>query len=59
MCLIKNIVSNHVKNAHFACDLLESVVLEVGEEHVQILMDHALNYMFVGKILMDKHPTIF
>lgn len=53
-------VSDHVDDTHYLFSLLESVVLEVGVESVvQVLTDDADSYASVGKLLMDKYPSIF
>ena len=52
--------SDRVKDAHMLLQLLDEVVEEVGVENVvQIITDNASNYVLAGKLLEEKHPTIF
>eukprot|EP00253_Pinus_taeda_P024407 PITA_24407 len=52
--------SSHIKDAKTLCDLLDVFILEVGAEHVvQVITDNAANYVATGRMLMDKHPTLF
>eukprot|EP00253_Pinus_taeda_P001982 PITA_01982 len=52
--------SNQIKDARTLCDLLDAFILEVGEQHVvQVITDNAANYVVVGRMLMDRHPTLF
>lgn len=42
------------------CDLLDVFILEVGAEHVvQVITNNAANYVVVGKMLMERHLTLF
>jgi hypothetical protein len=35
-------------------------ILEVGAEHVvQVITDNAANYVVAGRMLMERHPTLF
>ena len=52
--------SAHVKDATLLCDLLDGFIQEVGPQHVvQVITDNAANYIATGRMLMDKHPTLF
>lgn len=49
-------VSRNIKNVEYLCGVLE----DVGEENVvQIVTDNAANYVAVGKLLMERHSTLF
>lgn len=43
---------NHVKDVHLIFEFLDKVVVEVG-------VQNASNYVVDGKLLGEKHPTIF
>ncbi|XP_057870338.2 uncharacterized protein LOC131076993 [Cryptomeria japonica] len=52
--------SAHSKNATYLCEVIEEVIYEVGEENVvQVVTDNATNYVAAGKLLMERHPSIF
>ncbi|XP_059063100.1 uncharacterized protein LOC131079406 isoform X2 [Cryptomeria japonica] len=52
--------SNKVKNAETLARMLEHVVMEVGVENVvQIIIDNAATYVSAGRILQERHPTLF
>lgn len=52
--------SAHSKNATYLCDVIEEVIYEVGEENViKVVTDNATNYVVGGKLLMERHPSIF
>eukprot|EP00253_Pinus_taeda_P023997 PITA_23997 len=52
--------SSHIKDAKLLCNLLDVFILEVGAEHVvQVITDNAANYVVAGKMLMERHPTLF
>ena len=52
--------SDQVKDANLLFRLLDEVVEEVGAANVvQIIADNASNYVLVGKMLEEKHKTIF
>jgi hypothetical protein len=51
---------DQVKDAQLLFCLLDEVVEEVGVENVvQDMMDNASNYVVVGRMLEDKHPSIW
>jgi hypothetical protein len=53
-------LQQHVKYASLLCDLLDEFIREVGPQHVfQFIMDNAANYVVVGRILMQRYPTLF
>jgi hypothetical protein len=53
--------SEQVKSALLLFELFESIVLEVGVQHVvQFVSDNASsNFVAAGRLLMDKYPTLF
>ena len=52
--------SDQVKDANLLFRLLDEVVEEVGAGNVvQIIIDNASNYVLAGKMLEEKHKTIF
>ncbi|XP_057865208.1 uncharacterized protein LOC131072922 [Cryptomeria japonica] len=52
--------SSKVKNAKTLAGMLEHIVMEVEVENVvQIITDNATTYVAVGRILQDRHPTLF
>ena len=51
---------DQVKDPNLLFRLLDEVVEEVGAVNVvQIITDNASNYVLVGKMLKEKHKTIF
>eukprot|EP00253_Pinus_taeda_P034661 PITA_34661 len=51
---------NKVKDGQLLFQLLDEVVEEVGVANVvQVITDNASNYVLVGKLLEEKHRTIF
>jgi hypothetical protein len=60
MFVISVDASIHVKDASLLCDLLDEFIREVGPQHVvQVIMDNATNYVVVGRMLMQRYPTLF
>lgn len=60
MCLKSVDASNQVKDAQLLFCLLDEVVMEVGVVNVvQVITDNASNYVPRGKMLEEKHPTIW
>eukprot|EP00253_Pinus_taeda_P034849 PITA_34849 len=52
--------SSHIKDAKTLCDLLDVFILEVGAEHVvQVITDNVANCVATGRMLMERHPTLF
>jgi hypothetical protein len=52
--------SDRVKDANLLFELLDEVVMEVGVANVvQVITDNASNYVLAGKMLEEKHKTIF
>eukprot|EP00253_Pinus_taeda_P032232 PITA_32232 len=52
--------SSHIKDAKTLCHLLDVFILEVGAEHVvQVITYNAANYVAAGRMLMERHPTLF
>ena len=52
--------SDRVKDATLLFELLDEVVMQVGVENVvQVVTDNASNYVLAGKMLEEKHKTIF
>ncbi|KAK2977054.1 hypothetical protein RJ640_011665, partial [Escallonia rubra] len=53
-------LSGHVDDAQYLFELLEAVALEVGVENiVQVLTDSAASYVYAGRLLMAKYPSLF
>eukprot|EP00253_Pinus_taeda_P020806 PITA_20806 len=51
---------SHIRDAKTLCDLLDVFTLEVGAEHVvQVITDNAANCVAAGRMLMERHPTLF
>jgi hypothetical protein len=52
--------SAHVKDAALLCKLLHGFIEEIGAHHVvQIVTDNATNYVAAGRMLMERHGTVF
>lgn len=52
--------SDQVKDAQLLFHLLDEVVEEVGVQNVvQVITDNASNYVATGRLLEEKHPTIW
>ena len=52
--------SDQVKDAHLLFRLLDDVAEGVGVQNVvQVITDNASNYVVAGRLLEDKHPTIW
>jgi hypothetical protein len=52
--------SDRVKDVNMLFELLDEVVMEVGVGNVvQVITDNASNYVLAGKMLEEKHKTIF
>ncbi|XP_031284359.1 uncharacterized protein LOC116143083 [Pistacia vera] len=52
--------SKFIKNAQKMFELLDSVVEEIGEEHVvQVVTDGVSNYVAAGKMLKEKRRKLF
>ncbi|XP_031265283.1 uncharacterized protein LOC116123674 [Pistacia vera] len=52
--------SEFIKNAQKMFELLDSVVEEIGEEHVvQVVTDGASNYVAAGRMLEEKRRKLF
>jgi hypothetical protein len=52
--------STHVKDAALLCELLHGFIEEIGAHHVvQIVTDNAANYVAAGRMLMERHDTVF
>ncbi|XP_077235488.1 uncharacterized protein LOC143877364 isoform X2 [Tasmannia lanceolata] len=53
-------VSSHEENASYLFELLESVVMEVGLENVvQVITDSTASYVYAGRLLLNKYPSLF
>ncbi|KAM3266919.1 putative protein isoform X1 [Capsicum annuum] len=53
-------VSDHADDPHYLFGLLESVVLEIGVKNVvQVITDSSASYTYVGRLIMDKYPSVF
>eukprot|EP00253_Pinus_taeda_P022485 PITA_22485 len=52
--------SEHIKDAATICELLDGFIRETGVQNVvQVITDNAANYVSAGKMLMERHPTLF
>ena len=52
--------SAQVKEAALLCELLDGVLQEIGVDNVvQIITDNAANYVAAGRLLMERHPSLF
>eukprot|EP00253_Pinus_taeda_P011616 PITA_11616 len=52
--------SEHVKDAATICELLDGFIREIGVQNVvQVIIDNAANYVSAGKMLMERHRTLF
>lgn len=52
--------SEHIKDAATICELLDGFIQEIGVQNVvQVIIDNAPNYVSAGKILMERHRTLF
>eukprot|EP00253_Pinus_taeda_P024138 PITA_24138 len=52
--------SEHIKDVATICELLDGFILEIGVQNVvQVITDNAANYVSIGKMLMERHPTLF
>lgn len=53
-------VSGHADDAHYLFEVLASVVLEVGVENVvQVVTDSTASFVYAGRLLMAKYPSLF
>lgn len=53
-------ISGHGDDPHYLFELLESVILEVGINNiVQVITDSTICYIYAGRLLMEKYPSIF
>ena len=60
MFLRSSDASEQVKDANMLFHLLDEVIEEARAGYVvQIIIDNASNYVLVGKMLEEKHKTIF
>lgn len=52
--------SAHVKDTALLCELMDGFIQDIGVHNVvQMIIDNAANYVVVGKMLMERHPTLF
>eukprot|EP00253_Pinus_taeda_P032135 PITA_32135 len=52
--------SEHIKDAATICELLNGFIREIVVQNVvQVITDNAANYVSAGKMLMERHPTLF
>ena len=52
--------SEHIKDAATICELLDGFIREIGVQNVvQVIIDNAANYVSAGRMLMERHPTLF
>jgi len=52
--------STHIKDATTICELLDRFIREISVQNVvQVITDNAANYVSTGKMLMERHRTLF
>eukprot|EP00253_Pinus_taeda_P035185 PITA_35185 len=52
--------SSHIKDATTIYELLDGFIQEIGVHNVvQVIIDNAANYVSIGKMLMERHCTLF
>ena len=52
--------SAYVKNATRLCELMDGFIQDIGVHNVvQIITDNTTNYVAAGRMLMERHPTLF
>ena len=52
--------STQVTEATLLCELLDGVLQEINvDKVVQIITDNAANYVVAGRLLMERHPSLF
>jgi len=52
--------SEHIKDATTICELLDGFIRDIGVQNVvQVITDNVANYVSAGKMLMERHPTLF
>ena len=52
--------SEHIKDAATICELLEGFVREIVVQNVvQVITNNVANYVYAGRMLMERHPTLF
>eukprot|EP00253_Pinus_taeda_P021780 PITA_21780 len=52
--------STHIKDVATICELLDGFIREIGVQNVvQVITDNAANYVSSGKMLMERHCTLF
>jgi hypothetical protein len=59
--IIKSVdASTRVKDATLLCELLHGFIEKIGAHHVvQIVTYNAANYVAAGRMLMERHDTVF
>jgi hypothetical protein len=52
--------SAHAKYAQLLCELLDGFIQEIGPQYVvQVITDNAANYVVVGRMLMERYPSLY
>ena len=52
--------SEHIKDVAMICEFLDGFIWEIGVQNVvQVITDNAANYVSAGRMLMERHPTLF
>jgi hypothetical protein len=52
--------SAYTKYAQLLCDLLDGFIREIGPQYVvQVIMDNDANYVVVGRMLMQRYPSLY
>lgn len=51
--------STHIRYSTLICKSLDGFICEIGVQTlVQVITNNATNYVFVGKMLMERHCTL-
>jgi hypothetical protein len=52
--------SAYTKDAQLLCELLDGFIREIGPQYVvQVITDNAANYVVVGRMLMQRYPSLY
>jgi hypothetical protein len=50
----------YTKYAQLLCELLDGFIREIGPQYViQVIMDNVSNYVVVGRMLMERYPSLY
>jgi hypothetical protein len=52
--------SAYTKDAQLLCELLDGFIREIGPQNVvQVITDNVANYVVVGRMLMQRYPSLY